>query len=247
MPRTPPHTGMLLCELGESSPEDLRTKAGGRGSHPHGRRRTRLRCDRSRPSPRRRCNDVVAGAEIADPAQVTGWWHDHPRTPDHRFQDQSGDRRRPFEKDHPLERASAPPRTLPRGFPTQTQSGTGRGRRGQQSPGTLLVVLIRARGSLHQLNTNASLHRAERAPDQLIADLRQHASSRKVPVVSDQRNVLFDVLVHTKTSRSRSALTCRCRSMPRLPEPPASGRWDGPSGPGGGSADCDEEPQTWTG
>jgi uncharacterized protein (TIGR03083 family) len=66
------------------------------------------------------------------------------------------------------------------------------------SPGTLLVDLIRARGSFHQLNTNASLRRAERAPAQLIADLRQHAGSRRVPVVTDQRNVLFDVLVHAQ-------------------------------------------------
>lgn len=66
------------------------------------------------------------------------------------------------------------------------------------SPSTLLVDLIRARGNPHQLNTNASLRRAERSPEQLIADLRQHASSRKVPVVSDQRNVLFDVLVHAQ-------------------------------------------------
>ena len=66
------------------------------------------------------------------------------------------------------------------------------------SPGTLLMDLIRARGSFHQLNTNASLRRAKRAPEQLIADLRQHAGSRRVPVVSDQRNVLFDVLVHAQ-------------------------------------------------
>ena len=66
------------------------------------------------------------------------------------------------------------------------------------SPGTLLVDLLRARGSFHRLNTMASRRRAERAPNQLIADLRQHAGSRKIPVVSDQRNVLFDLLVHVQ-------------------------------------------------
>jgi uncharacterized protein (TIGR03083 family) len=66
------------------------------------------------------------------------------------------------------------------------------------SPSTLLMDFIRARGSFHQLNTNASLRRAKRAPEQLIADLRQHAGSRRVPVVSNQRNVLFDVLVHAQ-------------------------------------------------
>ncbi|MCE3277614.1 MAG: maleylpyruvate isomerase family mycothiol-dependent enzyme [Propionibacteriaceae bacterium] len=66
------------------------------------------------------------------------------------------------------------------------------------SPGTLLVDLLRARGSFHRLNTMASRRRAERAPNQLIADLRQHAGSRKIPIVSDQRNVLFDLLVHVQ-------------------------------------------------
>jgi uncharacterized protein (TIGR03083 family) len=66
------------------------------------------------------------------------------------------------------------------------------------SPGSMLVDLIRARGNMHQLNTLVSRRRAERAPEQLIADLRQHAGSRKIPVVSDQRNILFDLLVHVQ-------------------------------------------------
>jgi uncharacterized protein (TIGR03083 family) len=66
------------------------------------------------------------------------------------------------------------------------------------SPGSMLVDLIRARGNMHQLNTLVSRRRAERAPEQLIADLRQHAGSRKIPIVSDQRNVLFDLLVHVQ-------------------------------------------------
>jgi uncharacterized protein (TIGR03083 family) len=64
------------------------------------------------------------------------------------------------------------------------------------SPGSMLADLIRARGNMHQLNTLVSQRRAERAPEQLIADLRQHACSRKIPIVSDQRNILFDLLVH---------------------------------------------------
>jgi uncharacterized protein (TIGR03083 family) len=66
------------------------------------------------------------------------------------------------------------------------------------SPGTLLVDFIRVRGNFHRLNTMASLRRAERAPEQLTADLRQHAGSRKIPLVSNQRNLLFDVLVHAQ-------------------------------------------------
>jgi uncharacterized protein (TIGR03083 family) len=64
------------------------------------------------------------------------------------------------------------------------------------SPGSMLVDLIRARCNMHQLNTLVSRRRAERPPEQLIADLRQHAGSRKIPIVSDQRNILFDLLVH---------------------------------------------------
>jgi uncharacterized protein (TIGR03083 family) len=41
-----------------------------------------------------------------------------------------------------------------------------------------------------------SVRRAARPTTQLVADLRQHAGSRKVPAVSNQQNVLFDVLVH---------------------------------------------------
>jgi len=63
-------------------------------------------------------------------------------------------------------------------------------------PGALLVDVVRARGSFHRLNTLASRRRAGRPTAQLVADLRAHAASRKVPVVSNDRNVLFDLLVH---------------------------------------------------
>ena len=64
------------------------------------------------------------------------------------------------------------------------------------SPGSLLADLIRARGSMHVLNTLAAKRRAARPPEQLLTDLRSYAGSRKLPVVTDRRNVLFDVLVH---------------------------------------------------
>jgi uncharacterized protein (TIGR03083 family) len=63
-------------------------------------------------------------------------------------------------------------------------------------PGSMLVDVVRARGSFHRLNTLASRRRAGRPTAQLVAELRAHAASRKVPVVSNDRNVLFDVLVH---------------------------------------------------
>jgi len=62
--------------------------------------------------------------------------------------------------------------------------------------GELLLQGVRVRGNFHRLNTVMSVRRAARPTGQLVADLRQHAASRKVPVVSNHRNVLFDVLVH---------------------------------------------------
>lgn len=54
---------------------------------------------------------------------------------------------------------------------------------------------VKVRGNFHRLNTAMSVRRAARPTGQLVADLRQHAASRKVPAVSNHRNVLFDVLV----------------------------------------------------
>lgn len=64
------------------------------------------------------------------------------------------------------------------------------------SPGSLLADLVRSRGSFHRLNTLAARRRAQRPPRQIVADLRGHAGSRAVPVVSNYRNLLFDVMVH---------------------------------------------------
>jgi uncharacterized protein (TIGR03083 family) len=64
------------------------------------------------------------------------------------------------------------------------------------TPGDLLVQGIKVRGNFHRLNTAMSVRRAARPTGQLVADLREHAGSRKVPAVSNHHNVLFDVLVH---------------------------------------------------
>lgn len=57
---------------------------------------------------------------------------------------------------------------------------------------------IRVRGNFHRLNTVMTRQRAARSTDQLVADLRLHAASRKLPAVTSQSNVLFDVLVHAQ-------------------------------------------------
>lgn len=64
------------------------------------------------------------------------------------------------------------------------------------SAGSLFTDLLRARGSFHRLNTLATQRRAARPTQQLVGDLRRCAASRKIPVVSNERNVLFDLLVH---------------------------------------------------
>ncbi|HEY6744191.1 MAG TPA: maleylpyruvate isomerase family mycothiol-dependent enzyme [Mycobacteriales bacterium] len=64
------------------------------------------------------------------------------------------------------------------------------------TPGELLWQGVKAGGSFHRLNTAMSVRRAARPTAQLVADLREHAGSRKVPSVSSHRNVLYDVLVH---------------------------------------------------
>ena len=66
------------------------------------------------------------------------------------------------------------------------------------SPGSLLADAVHARGNFHRVNTLAARRRAHRSPRQLVVDLREHAGSRKVPVVSNYRNVLFDVMVHAQ-------------------------------------------------
>lgn len=64
------------------------------------------------------------------------------------------------------------------------------------SSGSLFTDMVRSHGNFHRLNTAAAKRRAQRPPRQLVADLRAYASSRKVPIVSSHRNVLFDVAVH---------------------------------------------------
>lgn len=61
---------------------------------------------------------------------------------------------------------------------------------------SLLADLARARGSMHRLNTVVTKRRAQTAPDALVDLLRTGAASRKLPAVTDKRNVLFDLLVH---------------------------------------------------
>lgn len=60
----------------------------------------------------------------------------------------------------------------------------------------MLMSGLRARGSFHRLNHDAAVFHAYRPVGELVAELRQYAGSRKLPVFTNYRNTLFDVLVH---------------------------------------------------
>ena len=61
---------------------------------------------------------------------------------------------------------------------------------------SLIMHGIRAKGNFHRLNHDIAVRHACRPTAQIVADLRGHADSRKVPAVTNYRNVLFDILVH---------------------------------------------------
>ena len=64
------------------------------------------------------------------------------------------------------------------------------------SPATMLAEAWRARGNFHRLNHDYAVRRAQAPTTAIVADLREHADSRQLPVVTSYRNVLFDILVH---------------------------------------------------
>lgn len=64
------------------------------------------------------------------------------------------------------------------------------------SPAAMLVDGLRARGRFHVLNHDTAVRHADRPGADLVAELRQHAGSRRLPAVTNYRNTLFDVMVH---------------------------------------------------
>ena len=66
-------------------------------------------------------------------------------------------------------------------------------------PRELLVNGLRARGSFHRLNHDLAVrHASTRSSATLVTELREHAASRRLPVGTNHRNILLDVLVHTQ-------------------------------------------------
>ena len=61
----------------------------------------------------------------------------------------------------------------------------------------MLADGIRARGSFHRLNHDIAVRHAARPTRDIVAE-RTYADSRRLPVVTNYRNIGFDVLVHTQ-------------------------------------------------
>lgn len=62
----------------------------------------------------------------------------------------------------------------------------------------MLVEGARARGRFHLLNHDLAVRHADRLGADLVAELRAHAGSRRLPALTNYRNTLFDVLVHAQ-------------------------------------------------
>jgi uncharacterized protein (TIGR03083 family) len=62
----------------------------------------------------------------------------------------------------------------------------------------LLAGAVRARGSFDRLNRDIAVRHAARPPADIAQEVRRFAASRRMPVVTNHRNVLFDLLVHSQ-------------------------------------------------
>jgi uncharacterized protein (TIGR03083 family) len=66
------------------------------------------------------------------------------------------------------------------------------------SPSTMVKEAVRARGRFHKLNHDVSVRHAEEPGVDLVTELREHSASRRLPRVTNYRNILFDILVHAQ-------------------------------------------------
>ena len=66
-------------------------------------------------------------------------------------------------------------------------------------PWEMVTWAIRARGRFHRLNHDIAVtHADSRTGAELVAELREHAASRRLPALTNYRNILFDTLVHVQ-------------------------------------------------
>jgi uncharacterized protein (TIGR03083 family) len=64
--------------------------------------------------------------------------------------------------------------------------------------GTMVKSAVRARGRFHRLNHDTAVAHAARPTARLVAEIREHAYSRRLPAVTNYRNVVPDILVHAQ-------------------------------------------------
>ena len=65
------------------------------------------------------------------------------------------------------------------------------------SLGRMLPMVLRARGSLDQVNHDIACHYAQQhSTSELVAALRDHATSRDLPTVTSVENLAMDIVVH---------------------------------------------------
>lgn len=63
--------------------------------------------------------------------------------------------------------------------------------------GRMLPMVVRARGSLDRVNHDIACHYAQgRSTSQLVAELRDQATSRHLPRVTSVQNLAMDIVVH---------------------------------------------------
>jgi len=65
-------------------------------------------------------------------------------------------------------------------------------------PGAMLVGAVRALGRFNKLNHDMAVRHASRPGVDLVGELRAHAASRRLPVVTSLDNIVFDVMVHVQ-------------------------------------------------
>jgi uncharacterized protein (TIGR03083 family) len=64
--------------------------------------------------------------------------------------------------------------------------------------GSILVRAVHCRGDFNRLNYRLAIERAEEPTSAIVASIRDHADSRRLPLITNCRNIHFDILVHTQ-------------------------------------------------
>ncbi|MFE3103526.1 maleylpyruvate isomerase family mycothiol-dependent enzyme [Nocardia tengchongensis] len=64
------------------------------------------------------------------------------------------------------------------------------------SPADLLRTMVRARGDYNRMIDDLTVRHARRPTAELVRQIRDNAASRRLPKLTNYRNILFDTIVH---------------------------------------------------